>query len=104
MSFAGHVFDMINRVEQNRKLLRATRERLREVRDAYREAGVIRYEASKPVHKRITEAERQKIRKVLIKARRKEMIRAVAALLVSTLIAVVFLYAVYYFVSVYLGS
>jgi len=35
MSFAGHVFDMINRSIQNRELLKSKRERRNKVRDAY---------------------------------------------------------------------
>ena len=99
MSFAGHVLDMINRIEQNRRLLKAPHERIREVRDAYREAGAIKYKAGKPYHKKISEKEKQKIRQKIIRSRRKERWKDASVLFISTVIACAILYLLYYLLS-----
>lgn len=35
MGFEGHVFDMINRIRQNREMLQSRRERTRKIREMY---------------------------------------------------------------------
>ena len=96
MSFGGHIADMVNRIEQNRRLLKATRDRMREVRDAYREAGVIRYKSGKPFHKKITEEDRRKIRKEIIRMRRKERRKEVIVLFISIIITGIIFYLLFY--------
>jgi hypothetical protein len=61
MSFAGHVFDMINRVKYNNDLKKAVRNRHRDIREAYISVGRKKGIPLKKLHE-ISEAELEQFR------------------------------------------
>jgi hypothetical protein len=86
MSFAGHVFDMINRAKQNRAMLTARRERTSKVREAYINAVNVRAKTTFE-DKEITPEElaiiKDDIRKKFRKERRLELIVALCATIIG---------------------
>lgn len=89
MSFGGHVFDMINRVKQNRELLAAPRDRVRFVRKKYAEYDIRKYSDSKPIHKNITKQELEVIRK---RVRRDFIVLNLKRFVLTLVIAVLLVY------------
>lgn len=73
MSYAGHVFDMINRIKQNRDLIMSRREKIANLRERYLE--LTPYEKRDFYEKKIPREELKRIkadfRKKIIKERRR---------------------------------
>jgi len=95
MSYAGHVMDMINRFKQNREQIQWRRDKTRELRKAYINAGYIKYKAGKPVHKKLTEEQRQQIRKQIVQEYRKAIWKKVIAFIVALVITAGFFYLIF---------
>lgn len=92
----GFAEQMINRLKENRLLLRTPGERMRKIRQVYLDAGIINYESNKPVHRILTEEERQKIRKKIIRQYKKERWKKALALLIALILTSAFLYLLFF--------
>lgn len=93
MSFAGHVFDMINRQKQNRELLTAHRDRARFIRKKYLEYGVRSYEGIKPNHRQLSDQEKLEIRNRITREYRITIFKRV---LVTVLVFMLLIYGVFW--------
>ena len=94
MSSAGHILDMMNRLKQNRALLRARRDKTRNIRQAYLNVGVHKHDSDKPIHKQLSEEDRQKIRQQIAQEYRKARWEKIFAFILSLLIVICFIYFV----------
>ena len=91
MSYGGHVNDMINRLRENRELLKLHRERYRELRDMYYHAdddGSHRNTA----RKKLTKKEYAALKKELKRLERRELIVKILALTIAVVTTVGGLY------------
>ena len=94
MSFGGHVLDMINRLAQNKAMLNGRRERLRGLRDIYYEVNKPTQTSKRHIYKKLTEEERQVLKREIIKLERRDMLVRILALF----IALVGTLATFYFI------
>ena len=88
MSFAGHVFDMISRMRQNREMLKSKKEKRDKVRDAYF-GGIDTRKKTLFQEKEIAQEEidrvRDEIREKIRKERRLDIIVAVFAFAIGAI-------------------
>jgi hypothetical protein len=93
----GLVLDMISRQKHNEALGKARRERAQYVRDKYLEYGVRSYIEYKPVHKELSEGERQAIRDQVRKDYRKSRRRSIAVFVGAILLIVSICFIILHF-------
>jgi len=94
MSYAGHVMDMISRFKGNRAQFKSRRDRYSELRKAYIDAGHIKYKSGKPVHNKITEEQRQRIRQQIIKENRVLIWKRILAFILALALTIMIIYFV----------
>ena len=95
MSFAGHTFDMINRVKQNRALLKARRERILELRDKlYGVDTYIPKSGSDKEYRKLTEKERQELKHEIIKLERREKWGKLISFIIALLLTIGIFYLI----------
>ncbi len=85
MSFAGHVFDMISRLKDNRNLISSRHFN-------YKKQYRTHLELSKEKLKKITPEERLRIKALIIKQRKKQFVRKIISLFIALLITVALMY------------
>ena len=88
MSFAGHAFDMISRMRENRALLKLHRERYREMRDMYYDVNAPAASHKGTEHKKLTKQELEALKKEIARLERRDIVIKVLALIVAITVTV----------------
>jgi|GEM_PF-1006812 hypothetical protein len=99
MSFAGHVFDMINRFQYNESLRKHRRERYRKIKNAYM-AEVKLYDGELTQQPDIPKEKMDQIRKTIRTTLIRERRAAITKSIIATIIVVSAIsYFIYYLIS-----
>jgi uncharacterized protein YdcH (DUF465 family) len=94
MSFGGHVLDMINRLSQNRAMLKVRSERYKNLRDQYYGVNTPSERHSNLQYRKLTKEERLALKMEIIRLERRDRIIQIVAFIVALIITVSGMYYV----------